>query len=48
VFIRALTDVTAGEELFIDYLLEIKGRQHGGIDSLLGRSSIKRRSSRCL
>ena len=34
VFVRALTDITAGEELFIDYLLDIKGRRTAAVKKL--------------
>jgi hypothetical protein len=30
VFICALADIMAGEELFIDYLLDVKGRRTAG------------------
>jgi SET domain-containing protein len=34
VFIRALADIMAGEELFIDYLLDVKGRRTATIKKL--------------
>jgi SET domain-containing protein len=34
VFIRALADIMAGEELFIDYLLDVKGRRTAAIKKL--------------
>src|SRR5471030_2865426 len=34
VFIRALTDITVAEELFIDYLLDIKGRRKAAVKKL--------------
>ena len=34
VFIRALADIMAGEELFIDYLLDVKGRRTAAVKKL--------------
>jgi SET domain-containing protein len=34
VFIRALADIVAGEELSIDYLLDVKGRRTAAIKKL--------------
>jgi SET domain-containing protein len=34
VFIRALADIIAGEELFIDYLLDVKGRRTAAVKKL--------------
>jgi SET domain-containing protein len=42
VFIRALADIMAGEELFIDYLLDLKGRQ------LLSKSCMRVDAARCI
>jgi len=34
VFVRALADIMAGEELFIDYLLDVKGRRTAAVKKL--------------
>jgi SET domain-containing protein len=34
VFIRTLADIMAGEELFIDYLLDVKGRRTAAVKKL--------------
>ncbi|MGA7816853.1 SET domain-containing protein [Caballeronia sp.] len=36
VFIRALADIMAGEELFIDYLLDVRGRRTAAVKKLHG------------
>jgi SET domain-containing protein len=34
VFIRAIADIMPGEELFIDYLLDVKGRRTAAVKKL--------------